>query len=72
MSTSLRTLAIKPNISQDIWPGLYCLFERDIKLVLRQRSDTAAALAFFIIVASMFPLGIGPQPVLLKQIASGV
>lgn len=72
MSTSLRTLAIKPSISQGIWPGLYCLFERDIKLVLRQRSDTAAALAFFIIVASMFPLGIGPQPALLKQIASGV
>jgi heme exporter protein B len=72
MSNSLRTLSIKANISPGLWPGLYCLFERDIKLVFRQRSDTAAALAFFIIVASMFPLGIGPQPVLLKQIASGV
>lgn len=55
-----------------IWQGMHCLFMRELQLVLRRRSDTAAALAFFIIVASLFPLGVGPQTALLKQIGSGV
>lgn len=71
MSTTLPAASIKTAHPQSIWPGLASLFGRDIKLVFRQRSDTVAALAFFVIVASMFPLGISPQPALLKQIASG-
>lgn len=72
MNTSLTKVALDASHSPSIWPGLIVLFQRDMKLVFRQRSDTFAALAFFIIVASMFPLGIGPQAALLKQIASGV
>lgn len=71
MSSSLPAAPIRAAAPSHIWPGLYSLFERDIKLVLRQRSDTVAALAFFVIVASMFPIGISPQPALLRQIASG-
>jgi heme exporter protein B len=71
--TPTSSKALMPNnTSSGLWAGMLALFQRDIKLVLRQRSDTFAALAFFIIVASMFPLGIGPQATLLKQIASGV
>jgi len=71
--TSSSSKSFSPNASSSsLWAGMLALFQRDIKLVLRQRSDTFAALAFFIIVASMFPLGIGPQATLLKQIASGV
>ena len=33
-----------------------CLFLRDLRLTLRRRSDTLAALVFFVIVASLFPL----------------
>lgn len=60
------------NASVGVWASMRCLFIRDLKLVLRRRSDTAAALAFFIIVASLFPLGVGPQAALLKQIGPGV
>lgn len=55
-----------------VWQGMVCLFMRDVRLALRRRSDTAAALAFFVIVASLFPLGVGPQAALLTQIAGGV
>jgi heme exporter protein B len=72
MNASPSKAFIQVSTAPGVWAGMLGLFQRDIKLVLRQRSDTFAALAFFIIVASMFPLGIGPQATLLKQIASGV
>src|SRR5688500_10267199 len=45
---------------------------RDLLLALRRRSDVATALLFFVIVASLFPLGVGAQPNLLREIAPGV
>ena len=48
------------------------LVRRDLLLALRRRSDAATALLFFIIVASLFPLGIGAEPEQLRSIAPGV
>ncbi len=48
------------------------IFMRDMRLALRRRADTAAALFFFVIVASLFPLGVGPEPALLRTMAAGV
>src|SRR5205085_10214758 len=45
---------------------------RDLLLALRQKSDVAVALLFFVIVASLFPLGVGAEPNLLRAIAPGV
>src|SRR5688572_3820436 len=39
---------------------------------MRRRSDVAVALLFFVIVASLFPLGIGAEPNQLRAIAPGV
>ena len=49
-----------------------CVVYRDLLLALRRRGDVATALLFFVIVASLFPLGIGAQPNLLREIAPGV
>ena len=49
-----------------------CLFRRDLRIALRRRADTLAALFFFVIVASLFPLGVGPEPALLRSMAPGV
>ena len=49
-----------------------CIVYRDLLLALRRRTDVATALLFFVIVASLFPLGIGAQPNLLREIAPGV
>jgi heme exporter protein B len=49
-----------------------CIVRRDLLLALRRRSDVATALLFFVIVASLFPLGIGAEPNLLRAIAPGV
>ncbi|WP_263768272.1 heme exporter protein CcmB [Propionivibrio soli] len=45
---------------------------RDLRLAMRRRSDVVSALFFFIIVVSLFPLGVGPQPELLRTLAPGV
>jgi len=45
---------------------------RELLVALRRRSDVATALLFFVIVASLFPLGIGAEPNKLRAIAPGV
>lgn len=45
---------------------------RDLLLALRNKSDVANTLLFFVIVVSLFPLGVGPEPALLRTIAPGV
>jgi heme exporter protein B len=49
-----------------------CVVYRDLLLALRRRSDVATALLFFVIVVSLFPLGVGAEPNLLRSIAPGV
>ena len=45
---------------------------RELLVAMRRRSDVATALLFFVIVASLFPLGIGAEPNKLRAIAPGV
>lgn len=45
---------------------------RDIRLGFRQAADLALALAFFLVAASLFPLGVGPDPNVLATLAAGV
>ena len=52
--------------------GMRCIFMRDLRGVLRRRTDAAAALVFFVIVVSLFPLGVGADPALLRTMAPGV
>jgi len=52
--------------------AIRCIVRRDLLLALRRRSDAATALLFFVIVASLFPLGVGAEPNLLRSIAPGV
>jgi heme exporter protein B len=48
------------------------VLRRDLLLAFRRRSDVATTLFFFLIVSSLFPLGIGPEPAVLSSIAPGV
>jgi len=45
---------------------------RDLLVAVRRRSDVAVALLFFVIVVSLFPLGVGPEPEQLRSIGPGV
>lgn len=48
------------------------VLRRELLLALRRPSDMLGSLAFFVIVCSLFPLGLGPEPELLRRIGPGV
>ncbi|MCB1875998.1 MAG: heme exporter protein CcmB [Chromatiales bacterium] len=48
------------------------LVKRDLLLAFRHRSELANPILFFILVVSLFPLGVGPEPNLLQSLAAGV
>lgn len=52
--------------------GLMVVLRRDLRVALRRRSDTFSTLIFFVMVVSLFPLGVGPEPQLLRTMAPGV
>lgn len=51
---------------------LYWIVRRDLTIAMRRRSDVFTTLIFFVIVVSLFPLGIGPELQTLRLIAPGV
>ena len=48
------------------------VFLRDLRLAARRRIDSLLPLVFFIVAVSLFPLGVGPEPQTLRQIAPGI
>lgn len=53
-------------------PVFAAVVRRDLTLALRRRSDVLTTLFFFVIVVSLFPLGVGAQSTVLRTIAPGV
>mgnify|MGYP001201216224 FL=1 len=51
---------------------LIAVIRRDLKLAARRKGDWMTSQFFFVMVVSMFPLGIGPDPVMLSKVAGGV
>jgi heme exporter protein B len=45
---------------------------RDLALALRRKNEVVTAVFFFVVVASLFPLGIGPEMGTLRLIAPGI
>ncbi|WP_027469780.1 heme exporter protein CcmB [Deefgea rivuli] len=48
------------------------VIQRDLLLAWQQRGDLLVGLVFFVLVASLFPLAVGPEPQLLARIGPGV
>ena len=48
------------------------VIRRDLKIAMRRKADAFTPLVFFVIVVSLFPLGVGPERDTLRQIAPGV
>jgi heme exporter protein B len=52
--------------------SLVATIARDLRLSLRQGSDAAMAILFFVLAATLFPFGVGPEPEVLARISSGI
>jgi len=48
------------------------VLSRDLRIAIKRRGDWLNPLVFFVIVVTLFPLGIGPEPNRLQEIAPGV
>jgi len=48
------------------------LMKRDLLLAFRHRGELANPLLFFLMIVTLFPLGVSPEVVLLRKIAPGV
>ena len=51
---------------------LVLVIRRDLVLAMRRRADVLTTLIFFVIVVSLFPLGVGPELDMLRKMAPGV
>ena len=52
--------------------GYAWALRRDLALALRHPGETLLVIAFFVLVASLFPLGVGAEPQVLQRIGPGV
>lgn len=52
--------------------AFFAVLRRDLILAFRRRAEVANPVFFFILVVTLFPLGVGAQPKLLQAIAPGI
>jgi heme exporter protein B len=51
---------------------MLALLRREFSVALRQKGEVLTPLVFFVVVSSLFPLGVGPESALLLRMAPGV
>jgi len=54
------------------WSGIAWALERDLRLAVRSKSELGVQLLFYLIVVTLFPLGVGAEPELLRALGPGV
>lgn len=55
-----------------VFDTMRCVAGRDLLIAMRRRADVLTTLIFFVIVASLFPLGVGPETAVLRMMGPGV
>ena len=59
-------------MERSLFAAWWSMLGRDLILAMRRRADVLTTLFFFIIVVSLFPLGVSPEMETLRGIAPGV
>lgn len=67
-----ETVAFGPTPEAGPWQVACAVFHRELRLAWRRRIETLTALGFFITVAALFPLALGPDAQTLRALAGGV
>lgn len=52
--------------------GFGAVLRRDLRLARRRPAEALLPLAFFVVAGTLFPLGVGPEAAILRQIAPGI
>jgi len=64
-----RTLAA---VSVSSLPAMRAVFLRDLQVAFRQRQDLVNPLLFFVMVVTLFPLGVSPEVAFLREAGAGI
>jgi heme exporter protein B len=51
---------------------LWTVVQRDLRLALRQGSDSLMVVGFFVLTVTLFPFGLGPESNLLERTSAGI
>ncbi len=51
---------------------LWTIIQRDLRLALRQGSDSLMVVGFFVLTVTLFPFGLGPESNLLERTSAGI
>lgn len=62
--------AVKPEVSA--WEAFVATLRRDLLVAFKRRNDLLNPIMFFLIVVTLFPLGVSPDPLELTRISAGV
>jgi heme exporter protein B len=68
----MTELTFQPVGEHGAWSAIAWALRRDLRLALRSKAELGVQLLFYAIVVTLFPLGVGADPVLLQALASGV
>ena len=52
--------------------AFWAVVQRDLVLAMRRKTEVITAVFFFVVVAALFPLGIGPEINTLRLVAPGI
>jgi heme exporter protein B len=52
--------------------AFFAIVKRDLTLAMRRKNEVITAVFFFVVVAALFPLGIGPEMNTLRLVAPGI
>lgn len=55
-----------------LWLAIRSVFLRDLKVAIRQRQDLLNPLLFFVMVVTLFPLGVSPEVSFLREAGAGI
>jgi heme exporter protein B len=61
-----------PEESVGALPAMTAVFTRDLKIAFRQPQDLLNPLLFFVMVVTLFPLGVSPEVSFLREAGSGI
>jgi heme exporter protein B len=69
----MNEATLQAPIAEDgAWSGVGWALARDLKLALRSKAELGVQLLFYVIVVTLFPLGVGPEPGTLRTLGPGV
>ena len=72
MNTQAMTVPALAHPLPSPWQAMGGVLRRDLRLALRRKAEWLGAVFFFVLVAALFPLAIGPEPDTLRLIGPGV